>query len=199
MKHGGTLTRRRFLGATFPACSLICAGFGFACAPRKAIVQQADQNGKHKFQLNWTRTYEEAFNWRYSYYIGLMERFSEYLGREELIEMIKRGVDEYVMASASDDPDFSFPEMIRAGKEMFRNMMTWEIIEETERVYEIHVTECLWAKVFQEYDAADIGYATVCHSDFASARAAHPGVRLERTKTIMQGNGFCNHRWMFEG
>ncbi len=82
---------------------------------------------------------------------------------------------------------------------MFQNMMTHDIIERSEKAYEIKVTECLWAKTFQERKAEDIGYATVCYSDFSSAKAAHAKISLERTKTIMQGHGYCNHRWIWEG
>jgi hypothetical protein len=152
---------------------------------------------KHKFQLDWTHTYEEAFRWRYGYYINLMKKFGEYLGRDKLITMIKKATDEYIMADARKDENFNFTRWLEGGK-VYKNMMTKEIIELTDRAYEMKVTECLWSKVFIEYDAADIGYATVCYSDFASARATHPKLRLERSRTIMEGHGYCDHRWILD-
>jgi hypothetical protein len=154
---------------------------------------------KHKFQEIFSHTYEDAFRWRYEYYIKLMLRFAEKLGREKLIGMIKQSSDESTMVDASDGKDFSLEKFIRSGNTTFKNMITSEVVEKTDRVYEMRVTECLWTKIFKEFNAEDIGYATVCHGDFADARAAHPKLRLERTKTLMQGHDCCNHRWIFEG
>ncbi|MCP4901513.1 MAG: L-2-amino-thiazoline-4-carboxylic acid hydrolase [bacterium] len=153
---------------------------------------------KHKFKKDWVLTYEEVFEKRYGYYIPLMKRFEEYLGREQLIDMIKRATDESIMAEASDGADFDFRKWLEGGDEYFANMMTWEVVEWTETVYEMRVSECLWCEIFKQEDAAHIGYATVCYSDFASAKATHPNLRLERTKTIMQGDGYCNHRWILD-
>ena len=47
----------------------------------------------------------------------------------------------------------------------------YEIIEESDNIFEMKVIGCLWAKTFQDKNAADIGYATVCHGDFTEARA----------------------------
>jgi hypothetical protein len=66
------------------------------------------------------------------------------------------------------------------------------------RKVEIKITECLWAKTFRAANAADIGYATICYSDFAGAVAFNPKMRLVRTKTLMQGHDCCNHRWVLE-
>lgn len=189
--------RRQFLGTLLPACSFACIGLGNFRVPAYAAGKVQEKPEKHKFQLNWTQTYEEAFRWRYLYYIDLMKKIGEYTGRDELITMIKNATDEYILADATYDKDFNFSRWIEGGK-VYENMMTKEIVELTDRTYEMKVTECLWAKVFKENDATDIGYATVCYSDFASAKAAHPKVRLERTKTIMEGDAFCNHRWILD-
>ena len=126
-----------------------------------------------------------------------MECIAEYIGRDRLLELIKRAGDESIGKNASNDPDFSFAEWLKGG-EVYKNMMTSEIVEKTDKAYEIKVTECLWAKTFQQRNASDLGYATVCYSDFASAKAAHPNLGLERTRTIMEGHGYCNHRWIWE-
>ena len=128
-----------------------------------------------------------------------MKCFAVYLGRETLIEMIIRAVDETEKGDEADNPAHTFPEFVASGKRAFKNMMTWEIIEESDSVYEIKVTGCLRAKTFQERNADDIGYATICHGDFSAASAYHSKIKLERTKTIMQGDDCCNHRWIWEG
>jgi len=189
--------RRQFLSTLLPACSFACIGLGNQRVSAFAAGKERAEIEKHKFQLDWTHTYEEAFRWRYAYYINLMKKFGEYLGRDKLISMIKKATDEYILADDTYDKDFKFTRWLEGGK-VYKNMMTREIIELTDRTYEMKVTECLWAKVFIEHDAADIGYATVCYSDFASAKATHPKLRLERTKTIMEGHGYCDHRWILD-
>ncbi len=158
----------------------------------------SEESETHKFQEVLHQTYEDAFVWRFGYYIDIMQRFAEYLGRDKVVEMIKRAVDETNERSEADVTEHTLTRYVESGKKAFGNMMTWEVIEESDKVYEIKVTECLWAKTFQERNAADIGYATICYSDFSDARAYHPKLKLERTKTIMQGHGSCNHRWTWE-
>jgi hypothetical protein len=36
----------------------------------------------------------------------------------------------------------------------------------------------------------------VCNMDFAWPRAFDPSFRMERTKTLMQGDDHCNHRYI---
>jgi hypothetical protein len=190
--------RRQFISTIIPACALSCSALKNLTAVVQSDVIFKEKSKKHKFQKKWGHTYEEAFRWRYGFYIEIMEEFSKYLGRKQLIEMIMRAVDDSNPISENIDPNFSFIQWIKGGS-IFQNMMTWEIIEQSEKAYEIKVSECLWAKTFQDRNAADIGYATVCYSDFSAAKATHPKITLERTKTIMQGHGYCNHRWKWEG
>ena len=189
--------RRQFIAALVPFCSMTCLGLGEVAAFGQTQKNPPQQEVKHKFQTAWGHTYEEAFRWRYGYYIDIMEGFAKYLGRKKLIEMIKRAVDASYPVNPNPDPDFSFPEWLQ-GDDYFANMMTWKVIERTDTAYEMKVSECLWAKIFQERKAADIGYATVCHGDFASPKVAHPNITLRRTKTIMEGHGFCDHRWTYQ-
>jgi len=145
------------------------------------------------------QTYEEAFVGRFGYYIEIMSYLTESLGQDKLLDLIKSAKDNCTKAQISDNPDFSFSDWIDSGNRALKNIMTWQIIEKSDKIYEIRVTECLWAKIFRERNAADLGYATLCHGDFADAGAAHPKLRLERSKTLMQGHDCCDHRWVFEG
>ena len=190
--------RRQFISAILPACAFSCFGLKNLFGLEQSEKKSKEKAIKHKFQKEWGHTYEEAFRWRYSYYIEIMEEFSKYLGRKQLIDMIMRAVDDSNPIGENVDLNFSFTRWIKGGS-IFLPMMTREIIEKSEKIYEMKVTECLWAKPFQERNSADIGYATVCYSDFSAAKAAHPKITLERTKTIMQGHGYCNHRWTWEG
>ena len=68
-------------------------------------------------------------------------------------------------------------------------------MEDAETAFEVRITECLWSKTFREEEAADLGYACICHSDYAMAKAFNAKMHLIRDKTLMQGFNHCNHRW----
>lgn len=57
------------------------------------------------------------------------------------------------------------------------------------------MTKCLWADLFKEMDATEIGKEWICNSDFARARAWSPKLSLERTQTIMEGAPYCDFRY----
>ena len=81
---------------------------------------------------------------------------------------------------------------------LYRHALSFEILEDKPTVFEARVTECLWAKTFRDADAADIGYVSMCYPDLASAPIYNPKIKLTLTKTLMQGNDCCNHRWVLE-
>jgi hypothetical protein len=158
-----------------------------------------EKSEKDKFQNDFSQTYEDAFRWKFDYYINIMKRFSDYLGMDNLLELIKRAVEENNKRIATDNPEHTLSKFVEYGKEAYKNMMVYEVIEESDEVFEMQVTECLWAKTFRGKQATDIGYATICHGDFTEATAYHPKLKLKRTKTLMQGHDCCNHRWTWEG
>jgi hypothetical protein len=73
-----------------------------------------------------------------------------------------------------------------------------EIVEDSAQAFEYRISQCLWAKMFREEDAGDIGYAAVCYPDYAVASALSPKLKLVRTKTLMQGHDCCNLRYVME-
>ena len=69
-----------------------------------------------------------------------------------------------------------------------------EIVEQSAEVFEYRVKKCLRAKVFRDSNAADIGYGMVCYPDYAVAR----GLKLIRTRTLMQGDAECSLGYVME-
>jgi hypothetical protein len=78
----------------------------------------------------------------------------------------------------------------------WKHALTFDVIEDTKTAFEVKVIECIWAKTFHDFKAPDIGYAMVCYADFAMAPAYNPKMKLNRTKTLMQGHDCCNHRYV---
>ena len=70
-----------------------------------------------------------------------------------------------------------------------------EITEETSSKSVCTVTECIYAKVYNDLEASDLGYLLYCKHDFASAPHIHTKVGLNRTKTVMEGHDCCNFEY----
>ena len=68
----------------------------------------------------------------------------------------------------------------------------------TENTRSVNTVACLWADTWREWGAEDIGYVYECKPDFAAIKALHPNLRLERTKTLMQGDDCCDFKFIWE-
>jgi len=68
----------------------------------------------------------------------------------------------------------------------------WEkIVDEPDRV-EYRFTRCMWAEIFRELGAADIG-SWICEGDDAGVHAYNPRLRCRLTRTLMKGDTCCDH------
>ena len=84
------------------------------------------------------------------------------------------------------------------GCENWSERLTFEVLNDSQNVFEIKFTECLWAKTFREADASEIGYAGVCYQDYPMTKAFNPNLKLIRDKTLMQGQDCCHFKWVKE-
>ncbi len=202
MKNKNSLlsqNRRQFISTVLPACAISCLGFSNLLAVEESGKKSQEKTKKHKFQNEYCRTYEDAWIWRFGYYINIMGRLEEFLGKEKLIELLKKAIDEDNRKNAKDDPERTLKKFMEwCNTTYYNTALTIDIIEESDNVGEVKITECLWAKTFRDRNAGDIGYASVCYGDFSAARAYSPKLKMERTKTLMQGHDCCNHRWIWE-
>jgi hypothetical protein len=66
----------------------------------------------------------------------------------------------------------------------------FETVEETETLLRNEVTHCDYATFMESIGARDLGQLLICDGDFAMADEL--GLKLERTKTCMAGDGHCN-------
>ncbi len=190
--------RRVFL-KTFCAGSALCLGCGRADAepPQPADAFQADS--RMSFKDVWALAYGDGS-------IPLLKALAEELGRERLVGMVKaasaRAADAAIRKQAPPAPGNTLEAftagMLNPDSWFWRHVVSIHLVERTASAVEVRVDRCLWAQTFREADAADIGYAMVCHTDFAAAPAFNAKMRMTRTKTLMQGDDHCNHRWVVE-
>jgi hypothetical protein len=197
-------SRRQFLTNIIPAGGLFCFGCSNLLALSK--FQEKAETEKHKFQHNSNMTFEQVFKFSYQGYISIMQIMLNDMGKDRFIEMLKKAASESVALGVEQLikslPKNDLAAFIKLLDDPFyKNTLTYEVVDQTDKAFEIKVTECLWAKMFREArepNAVDIGYASVCHLDYAFARAFNPKLKMLRDKTLMQGHDCCNHRWILE-
>ena len=68
----------------------------------------------------------------------------------------------------------------------------WTKVEDTDARQAYRFTRCMWAEVFGELDAQDIG-TWLCEGDGRVAAIFNPEIAFSRTKTLMMGDDCCDH------
>jgi hypothetical protein len=74
---------------------------------------------------------------------------------------------------------------------LWRHTIPVEIVEKSPSHGIVRMNDCLVAKTFRDAGAADIGYAAICHADFAVAHAFNPQIELTRDQCLMKGDDCC--------
>ena len=157
------------------------------------------------FQQDSQMTFQEVYDFAFKGLIPIFKNLAAEIGEAQFVETIKRisselalqGGEEGAKEAACNDLH-TLTTWAREPNHFWKHVLDFEIIEDTNAAFEVRVSNCLWAKTFRENDAAEIGAALICHADYATCRGFNPNIRLERTKTLMQGDECCNHRWIFE-
>lgn len=203
-KSSDQQSRRQFM-KLLSAGSLVCLGCGHLCALPLSGEEKIASTGKHKFQDDAKMTFEQVFRAAYQQNAAIFKIMAEKIGKDKFIKLLKEASSEKVakeaeqMAKSLPKNDLAaFVTPMTKQDYFWKHALTFDIIENTETAFEVNITECLWAKTFKEANAADIGYAMICHSDFAMAPAFNPKLKLIRSKTLMQGHDCCNHRYVME-
>jgi hypothetical protein len=78
------------------------------------------------------------------------------------------------------------------------NLLEYEVLEDSDDKFAVKITECKYADFYIEKGEPEIGYAMHFALDFGEAEAFSSEVILKRTKTIMQGNHYCNHCYILK-
>ncbi|MFC2161958.1 L-2-amino-thiazoline-4-carboxylic acid hydrolase [Acidobacteriota bacterium] len=200
-------SRRDFLTKTVPACAVSCLAAGTALASPPLCPKSLLQEDEHKFDKKLPGP-----DMTYRRYAGISQqsfiRFSRFLqkelGEEKVIELIKKATEERMKERAQADikrlggTDFKSYISIFRDPRMLESL-NMEIIEDTDTVFEIKVSDCLSAESFVPFKAGDLGYAAVCWGDYNWASDFNPKIKMVRDKTLMQGHDCCNHKYMWIG
>ncbi len=209
MKESGRRpsSRRDFLTKAVPACavSYLAANSVFAGSPwiGKSFIGQEE----HKFDKEipgLKMTYRRLAALRNRSFIRFARFLQKEIGAERVIELIKKQTEQRLREQAKRDLKRLGNSDFKSYISIFRDpgmvaSLTMEIIEDTDTVFEIRVTDCLSAESFLPYKAGDIGYAAVCWGDYNWASDFNPKIKLIRDKTLMEGHDCCNHKYIWTG
>jgi hypothetical protein len=198
------LDRRAFLLGIAPVCAATCLG-PTCLQVAGAFAQTDDQTAPdvHKFDKPFPRelTIQQFFDAEYKSYIPLAKALKKEMGDEKLIRFIKdlteKQMFELGQKQAEQGGDNSFGSFVGRLKRL-DPIVTMDIVEESDSVFEIKVTECVFAETFLKSDAGDIGFAAVCYGDYAWPRGYNGKMKMIRDKTLMEGHSCCNHRYVLE-
>jgi hypothetical protein len=200
------VSRRQFISRVMPACSVACLGAGNLLAWAPAEAKTAFQEEKHKFDNELSRklTVKQFYATRYGEFIQIAKALEKEMGKEKLIEFLKKATQERMVNAgqnhAKNSPDNSFKTYVSTFRPpKYKDVLTHEVIEDTENAFELKVSECIWAKTFLDAKAGDIGFAHICIGDYTWAESFNPKIKMVRDKTLMQGHEICNHRYIWTG
>ena len=200
-------SRRDFLTKAVPACAVSCLAANRIFASPPGIGKSLFEQEVHKFDKEipgLKMTYRSMVAMRIQSFISFARFLQQEIGQERVIELIKKQTEQRLKEQAKRDLERLGKSDFKSYISIFRDprmlaSLTMEIIEDTDKVFEIRVTECLSSESFLPYKAGDIGYAAVCWGDYNWASDFNPKIKLIRDKTLMQGHDCCNHKYIWTG
>ncbi len=88
-------------------------------------------------------------------------------------------------------------EKMASAFEMFAaaDALEYEVVKKTQDAFEVNVTECRYAKFYNEIGAPGLGFLLTCSADYSHAEGFGAEIKLTRTQTIMQGASHCDFRY----
>lgn len=202
-ENGHPIGRRDLLARTAPACAITC--LGILGAPKicgQSIT--AETQDQHKFdvrrQINVSRRERWHMNW--DKFVDLARALRTQIGDDELIPLLNmyseawgRRLGERQSRQFQNTEFGAFVGQFRPPR--YADTLTHEVVEDTDTVFELRVTECINATCFRDEGLdGDIGHACVCNMDYAWPAAFNSKFKMERTKTLMRGDDCCNHRYL---
>jgi hypothetical protein len=202
------LGRRELLTRTAPACAMACLGLDKLPTLASLVSEQEQQDqDQHKFDVARDRkmSLRQQIGEQYNELFGFITTLRTELDDPELIRLLDlysaevgRRLGERQAQAFADNEFATFVNQFRPPR--YSDVLTHEVVEDTETTFGLRVTECIWAEVFRAAGlGGDIGHAAVCNMDYYWPPAFNPDFRMERTQTLMQGHDQCNHRYLNTG
>lgn len=197
------MNRRDLLTRTVPACAM--AWLGLCKLPSVGICDGTSQEQEqHKFDAprQLTMSERQQTERENRAFIRFIKTLQQEVGEPELVRLLNANSAEHGRSigemQAERAPDTSFQTFVSQFRPpRYAEILTHEVVEDTEKAFGLRVNECLIAETFQAAGLGGaIGHAAVCNMDYYWPTAFNPNLKMDRDRTLMQGHDHCNHRYL---
>jgi hypothetical protein len=196
------MNRREFVTRATTVCSMFCIGDGSLFALLRSGQEASSSPENHKFQKDTGMSYDDLSKFVVGrMLVPMVGAVAAKVGIDVVQKAVLDHLQKRVAAQVKSLPKRELADFTQNFKSQDPfNINTWtkEIIQDTDTVFEMRVSECLWAKAFREANAADLGFKIICSADYVTAETFNPKIKLIRDKTLMQGHDCCNHKYIFQ-
>jgi len=199
--------RRQFISKVLPAGALLCLGCRGLSALSYINTTKTSQDQKPKYLEDSGMNVLDVFKLSYGASIPVYQALAKKIGKEKLLTMLtEANAEVFSHMFAIMAKDYSDRSM-KSLASIFQNLLStspfdkafeYEVAENTDRVYEMRVTQCIHATVCREMNAVDIGYALECAPSDAMVKSFNPKMRAENPKNLMKGDNVCIERFVLE-
>ena len=160
-------TRRQFLTKIAPACALTCMGGKQLLG---MMQTNTEEGNKHKFDqpTDFSLTYRQYYRAAARKELELIKTLIKELGERKAIKLIETNTRENALAlgrrqaeAAEKNDLYTYVDIFR-DTERYKNTLTMEIVEDTEKAFELKITECLYAVPYLEAGlGGKVGFAAL--------------------------------------
>jgi len=132
---------------------------------------------------------------------ALLKGFIEEIGQDKTFEIASKVIKEDAILSgkrlAEAYSGNSLEVMLRIVQEVWAKDETMKIenISIDENSLSFDVTRCGYAELYQKLGIQNLGNLMSCSRDFPFMDGFNPRIKLNRTKTIMEGHAICDFRY----
>lgn len=205
-----SFNRRDLITKVLPSCAvaglmpgLVSKSYGSSGIP--AVFQEEIHKFDKEYKFNKPLTKKQYFGVRHMKYIQFAKSLVEDLGEDKALDLIKSYTRKRMFAIGKQGAERAGNNSFKSYIDIFRkpdmlDTLTLEVVEDTDTVYELKITECLSHVIYKilKFDGK-FGFASVCYGDYAWAEGWNPKIKLVRDKTLMEGHDCCNHRYIWTG
>ncbi len=132
---------------------------------------------------------------------GVYAEMKAELGEETARRILTNAVVKLARATAAemarDAPGLDGFRSIQ-GRWTAEDALRTEVIKSTATEYHFNVVKCRYAEMYRAMGLAELGAILSCNRDGAFCEGYDPGLKLERTQTLMGGASHCDFRYSYE-
>ncbi|MBU1012823.1 MAG: L-2-amino-thiazoline-4-carboxylic acid hydrolase [Bacteroidetes bacterium] len=208
-------SRRQFITKSIPACALSVLALSQLKGAIPTEISEATQGetmlqdamqSQHLFDKRVTSTIRQIFASSGRKEINLINPLVEVFGKDKVIKILKdiaykrakSNGERYKKNNGTNDFE-TFKKRFLGPGSYTESLIIAETIENSDTALELKVSECVIAEEFIKQGVGDLGYAYHCYGDHYWQDGYNTKIKLIRDKTLMEGDAYCNHRYVFEG